>query len=215
MRRVLLATQAFLIVACSDPDETGITCGPGTHAEGQICVPGDNGPDAGTSADAAALPPGAKRVFVTRTTYKGNLGGLAGADALCQNAATAASLGGTWKAWLSDFDFDAIDRITGDGPWYNVAGTMVFANHAALSTAPAVGVEVQENGESLIIGARVWTGTAAGGSHNGRGSSDYCYEWTSETGTSTVGNTLATDGAWTDSETVTCVHNARLYCFEL
>jgi hypothetical protein len=42
-----------------------------------------------------------KRVFVTSTGYPGNLGGLAGADAKCQERATAAGLGGTFKAWLS------------------------------------------------------------------------------------------------------------------
>src|SRR5207248_2675590 len=43
-----------------------------------------------------------KRVFVTSVMYDGNLGGLAGADAKCQARATAASLSGTYKAWLSD-----------------------------------------------------------------------------------------------------------------
>lgn len=43
-----------------------------------------------------------KRVFVTSTTYDGNLGGLAGADAKCQARANAATLGGTWKAILGD-----------------------------------------------------------------------------------------------------------------
>ena len=43
-------------------------------------------------------------VFVTKDTWKGNLkgtaaSGLAGADAKCQAAANAQSLGGTWVAW--------------------------------------------------------------------------------------------------------------------
>ena len=56
--------------------------------------------------------PAPKRVFVTSTTYKGNLGGLAGADAKCQTRANAASLGGTWKAWLSDSTTSAASRLT-------------------------------------------------------------------------------------------------------
>jgi hypothetical protein len=43
-----------------------------------------------------------KKVFVTSQTYSGNLGGLAGADAKCQQLANAAGLTGTFKAWLSD-----------------------------------------------------------------------------------------------------------------
>ncbi len=141
---------------------------------------------------------------------------LGRANALCQNAATAESLGGTWKAWLSDYDSDAIDRITGDGPWYDLAASKVFANHAALSTSPTVAIEIQENGEKLAIAARVWTGTAAGGVRRGSGDTAYCGDWNWDAGgTATVGNTLATDGGWSDSETVTCGQDARLYCFEL
>jgi hypothetical protein len=43
-----------------------------------------------------------KKVFVTSQAYNGNLGGLAGADAKCQQLANAAGLQGTFKAWLSD-----------------------------------------------------------------------------------------------------------------
>src|SRR3989344_6490978 len=51
---------------------------------------------------------GSKRAFVTSATYHGNLGGLAGGDAECQSLANAASLGGIWKAWLSDSSTNAI-----------------------------------------------------------------------------------------------------------
>lgn len=110
------------------------------------------------------------------TTYKGDLGGLEGADALCQNAAAAASLEGSYVAWLSDFSNDAIDRITGDGPWYDLADQRVFANHAALSTSPLVAIDVDETGETLSIGGRVWTATSAGGTRDGSGGENYCGE---------------------------------------
>lgn len=42
-----------------------------------------------------------KRVFVTSTSYNGNLGGLAGADAKCNTRAAAAGLSGTYKAFLA------------------------------------------------------------------------------------------------------------------
>lgn len=63
-----------------------------------------------------------------------NLGGLAGADAHCQNLAAAAGAGGkTWRAYLSAAAdgamaaVDARDRI-GDGPWFNFAGVQVADN---------------------------------------------------------------------------------------
>ena len=68
----------------------------------------------------------------------GDLGGLAGADALCQRLASAAGRGGaTWRAYLSQAPgngmsrVDARDRI-GSGPWHNAKGELIAANVADL-----------------------------------------------------------------------------------
>jgi hypothetical protein len=60
-----------------------------------------------------------------------NLGGLAGADRICQNLATALAAGNhTWHAYLSTQAADgkpavnARDRI-GQGPWYNSKGARI------------------------------------------------------------------------------------------
>ena len=60
-----------------------------------------------------------------------DLGGLAGADAHCQQLATSVGAGNkTWHAYLSTQSWDgkppvnARDRI-GSGPWYNVKGSLV------------------------------------------------------------------------------------------
>ena len=57
-----------------------------------------------------------------------NLGGLQGADQICQDRAYAVGAGDLiWRAYLSttgESGENARDRI-GDGPWYNYAGTMV------------------------------------------------------------------------------------------
>ena len=54
--------------------------------------------------ELSALVP-AKFAFVTSTIHNGNLGGLAGADAICQDLADAAGKGAPslsiWKAWLA------------------------------------------------------------------------------------------------------------------
>jgi hypothetical protein len=67
-----------------------------------------------------------------------NLGGLAGADALCQKLAAAAGAGNrTWRAYLSAGPEDgkpavnARDRI-GKGPWYNAKGVKIADNLADL-----------------------------------------------------------------------------------
>ena len=78
-----------------------------------------------------------------------DLGGLAGADAICQRLAGAAGAGSrTWRAYLSvppAFPsgnnparpaVDARDRI-GSGPWYNAKGVLVARNPADLHSPNA------------------------------------------------------------------------------
>ena len=74
--------------------------------------------------------------FVTSANPKGgNLGGLAGGDAVCQSLAQAAGAGGkTWHAYLSTSTVDAKTRI-GNGPWYNFKGELIAQNVADLHTA--------------------------------------------------------------------------------
>src|SRR4029450_10206134 len=67
--------------------------------------------------------------FVTSSNPKGgNLGGLTGADAVCQSLARAAGAGGkTWHAYLSTSTVDAKTRI-GNGPWYNFKGQPIASS---------------------------------------------------------------------------------------
>jgi hypothetical protein len=83
---------------------------------------------------AASAPPPSMGFFVTSAKSKtGNLGGLAGADKICQSLAAAVGQGDkTWRAYLSaerdpannNNPTHARDRI-GSGPWYNANGLMV------------------------------------------------------------------------------------------
>lgn len=60
-----------------------------------------------------------------------DLGGLEGADAICQNLAESVEQGDrTWRAYLSTQGDDAVnarDRI-GSGPWFNANGGRIAAN---------------------------------------------------------------------------------------
>ena len=77
------------------------------------------------------------------TSMTGNLGGLAGADALCQRLATAVGQGSgrLWRAYLSverdasngNRPTNARDRI-GLGPWFNASGVAVANNLTELHT---------------------------------------------------------------------------------
>jgi hypothetical protein len=88
-----------------------------------------------------AAPPAVISFFVAENpNQSGNLGGLAGADQICQTQAQA--LGGAnaarkWAAYLSQEQrgntprVNARDRI-GPGPWFNVKGVLVASNVADL-----------------------------------------------------------------------------------
>src|ERR1041385_5202377 len=93
----------------------------------------------GSAAVLAAQAPGPQQpmsFFVTSTTPtgSGNLGGLAGADQICQNLAAAAGAGGkTWHADLSPQPANGVAGVNarariGAGPWYNAKGVMIAAN---------------------------------------------------------------------------------------
>lgn len=61
-----------------------------------------------------------------------NLGGLEGADALCQRLAEAAGVGTkTWRVYLSTATVNAKDRI-GSGPWHNAKSELIAASVAEL-----------------------------------------------------------------------------------
>jgi hypothetical protein len=76
--------------------------------------------------------------FVTSESHSGNLGGLTGADAICQRLAGAAGAGNrSWRAYMSTTGsrtepaVNARDRI-GTGPWYNAKGVMIAGSLADL-----------------------------------------------------------------------------------
>jgi hypothetical protein len=93
---------------------------------------------AGAGAVLAAQAPPAQPMsfFVTSTTPtgSGNLGGLAGADKICQDLAAAAGAGNkTWHAYLSQQAQGGMPQVNarariGAGPWYNAKGVMIAGN---------------------------------------------------------------------------------------
>jgi hypothetical protein len=91
---------------------------------------------------AAQAPQGPQQpmsFFVTSAVPGGgNVGGLAGADQVCQNLAAAAGAGNkTWHAYMSQQaqgntpSVNARGRI-GQGPWYNAKGQLIASNVADL-----------------------------------------------------------------------------------
>jgi hypothetical protein len=97
-------------------------------------------PAAPPAAGAAPAPQQPMSFFITSAVPgTGNLGGLAGADKICQTLAAAVGSSKTFHAYLSTQEVaaangqpaqpavNARDRI-GNGPWYNAKGTLIAMN---------------------------------------------------------------------------------------
>ena len=88
----------------------------------------------------------------------GNLGGLIGADAHCQQLASAVGAGNkSWVAYLSQSQravmINARDRI-GDGPWYSPTGIKVADNVEDLHSDSAnvnARTSLTERGEAVAL----------------------------------------------------------------
>src|SRR4051812_13912819 len=100
--------------------------------------PGGAAPGGGGQGGGGGRGPAQPMSFFITSAPKGdgaNYGGLAGADAYCQQLATAAGRGGVmWHAYLSTQGAGAVnarDRI-GNGPWYNQKGQIVAMNNGIL-----------------------------------------------------------------------------------
>jgi hypothetical protein len=85
-------------------------------------------------------PPAMTFFIAQNPTGTGNLGGIAGADQICQNAALASgglNFNHTWHAYVSQEQRGAQPRINardriGTGPWYNSKGQLIASSVADL-----------------------------------------------------------------------------------
>ncbi len=166
--------------------------------------------------------------FVTSTAYDGNLGGLAGADAKCAAAATAAKIPGTFISVLSNSTTNARDRIanTANG-WIRIDSLPWAQDKTSLFAQGSGGAAVNnykiyyplsmdENGANNPNGQLARTYTQADGTKNG--TTLNCLDWTSSTDPSTTSQTMGIIStgsvAWTNGSGVGagCALPGRLYC---
>jgi len=129
--------------------------------------------------------------------FGGDLGGLAGADAICQEAASRVGFGSkTWRAFLSVTNdgtgspVNAIDRI-GNGPWYDRNGRLIANNKSDLLNTRPLGDAASVNdlpneygqpGSSYGDSHDVLTGTNTSGQLESSNPVSTCYDWTSAVG---------------------------------
>ena len=149
----------------------------------------------GTVVPAFAQNADPKTSFFITSAGSGNgaaLGGLKGADQICQSLAKAAGVGNkTWHAYLSSNaggkPVNARDRI-GKGPWYNVKGVMVAKDVADLhSDNNKLSKENSLTEKGEVVNGRgdkpnqhdILTGSQADGTAFTDGADHTCKDWTS------------------------------------
>ena len=174
-----------------------------------------------------------KRVFVTNaaTSVQGNLytnssqSGSTAADSICSTQASAASLGGTWKALVSasvgnEPDW-AVNRIGYNWSELRLVNgtTVVYAGNLWMTESVSLlnAIVKDATGTNVTTGY-VWTGTHPNGLPYALYDSTYtCSSYTSNSGSLSgiAGLMTAANSTWTNNTPANCASSSgRLYCVE-
>jgi hypothetical protein len=159
-------------------------------------------------------------VFISSETYNGDLGGVDGADAKCQELAKSRFINKTFKAWIttnSSGEQQLIKRLRGEGfkGRYTLTNGDVVAEGWAGLSALRRPIDITEEKQRFDGEIRVWTNTRPDGEPSQTGD---CDGWSSSA-VLTGGVGLAEETAqWTTSKDgeggIPCSLVARIYCFE-
>lgn len=159
-------------------------------------------------------------LFATSTRYRGDIGSLGAADTLCINVAAAGSitqsLGGTWKALMSDSTTSALSRITlhAGKAVKNAFGETLKTDAADLFDGNGTLTAVQYDQDANLAAAPngVWTGTTTIGNYSGSA----CLDWTSNGigDNGTAGDVTVTFG-WLEATNGSCNPTKHLYCINM
>jgi hypothetical protein len=202
--------------ACVDLSSAQNDCG----KCGNACM----GKDACLNGQCAPSP-SQSVVFVSSTVVvAGNIGGLSGADAICQSLAQGAGLSGNFKAWLSDSVTDAASRFAHwSTPYVLPGGAQVASNWTQLvSGSVSHAIDQTESKGAAPKGSMgnglVWTNTNS----NGTKYISLCSDWTSTSGVVNnwhFGNAAKSTASWTlDTQSLfagsMCSQTAALYCIQ-
>lgn len=172
---------------------------------------------------------GPMRIFATSTITQGLIGGgtggISAGDTICNNLASTAGLSGTYMAWLaitSGTD-DPNTRMTthANFAYVDTTGTTIANNWTGLISGTLVNaIGRNESGGPVAANQKVWTNVTAntGTTATVSGSQNTnCNGWTNNGGgvhTAPNGVTGSATATWTNSSTLGCNGNARLYCVE-
>ena len=163
------------------------------------------------AACATTASTGSMSFFITSSGSGngGDLGGLSGADALCQRLAAGAGAGAkTWRAYLSVpptmpsannpgvASVNARDRI-GTGPWFNAKGALIARNVDRLHSRNNISKDTALDENGNVVNGRgdtpnehdILTGSRSDGTAFAPQTDTTCKAWTSSSdGSAIVGH---------------------------
>ncbi len=160
--------------------------------------------------------------FVTSQTWNGNLGGIAGADAKCQAAATGAGAGGTFRAWVAT---DNTDRpavrfenagTTSSFYMFNSSGAEIkLVDNWGDLTDGNIDAAFSKDETGGNASGQAWTNLNANGTYYG-GNAYSCSSWGSTASSNGhYGSIGPTNANWSSSSGgSSCASLLRLYCFQ-
>ncbi len=159
-------------------------------------------------------------MFMTSSTHNGNLGGLAGADSICNQRAAAANLRGNYVAYLSSLDGNtpirAPSRVGAASGWVRVdqrpvmnsisqmhLGTMFFPPGLTETNVDVGGTQFPS----------AWTGTDSAGDYANTCSPAVAFfPWAGTSFEAYTGNGTTTSNKAVHASSSGCVTPQRLYC---
>ncbi len=182
--------------------------------------------DAGADGGACVpLAPGKSRfVFVTKAQYKPGMHfeSVADADALCMNAASAATSvlairDACFVAWMSDGTTSPKTTFVRGTAQYVRTDLKPIANAWTdfASDTHLVNLDVGEDGLKVADGnTSVWTGTETSGDSSTAG--EHCNGWTSTSGTVAggTGSMSQANSGWSAGTAVSCNGAGHIYCVQ-
>ncbi len=175
-------------------------------------------PCADVCVDGECVP--GKLVFVTSGGFMGDLGGLDGADAKCDEFAVAAGHEGTFLAWLSSGSSTPAARFSkSEDPYVRADGELVATSWEDLVDGSLNRpLNVDEHGEASVnpqtCGTTIWNNTLYDGT---LAEVDDCVGWSSEAGEGANTDNNLLDERWSDPgycEVASCDGPKAILCVE-
>lgn len=170
--------------------------------------------------------PSSKKVFVTSKAYDGNLDGVVGADAKCQELASAAGLSGVYLAWIATDDTNDPESrfVKNDGPYVLVDGTKIAENWEGLIDGYLLH-SISKSEKSLSPsgssgGSYVWTNVATNGKFFYESSANNdCFDYHVASNNNGSQGEIINSPFWTkyvylSTSLDSCYNKKYLYCFE-